>query len=389
MANIITLTGVEPAIPRWLTFLEVWCVIHYATRLHSCTFQHIMITDIFKTLNKYSSVNIIQNIVKKNFERELVSNLFSGRLLFELILNKNVDIILIFHKYLIIHSSIQGCHIQIDDRIRKKVFTLNSFLQSDIFSGYNLIRVFRYRNHLFSKLTFQTYRKIFNNEDFLYYLLHKIVSGMWCYDVIKILDYLSGCFEKLNCITMLPIKLYKFKFNIKNDIKKISAEKIKNSTYEFISGSNLWEIHLNNRVLQSFVLYKKLIFPFSKFILFFFGLKACTIHVLFIHFYFASTFILENLFIYFYKNLSNTSEYLTVTRYGKCFDLKIFSMDLKILIIISQSIEVANFHQYITILKILCQTRNGYKHFIRTNRHFLVISFLKKLRSYFYICLHK
>nr|UXY88297.1 CPARA_2gp269 [Cryptomonas curvata] len=342
-----------------------------------------MLITNFKLLDYKLSDKYYRNVLHLNIKNVRFETLFAGRIFLEILLNKKINFFLFLKKFLPINQFHSENFYYIKNCLRKKFIILNSFVQCDIFSSYNIFNIIQYRNKLFFENFFQFFTTNLNRISVLSFF-HKNIHGKTLFDVFNFFHYLPCEIIKANYLYSMVIKFLNTIENIKKNISKFNIKKEVTLFNTFKNNGNNLEVYLNHINLRKFLFYDSHIFYINPGFFTFIRMSSHKIDSLFTYFFFSFPYTLEKLLFLFEKKESKNSQPIFCEEYFDILNSSLLESDINFLIIIIQIFVNSSFNEKIVFLINFNSEINNFKYFIRKNDHFLIKLLFNKIKFNFF-----
>jgi hypothetical protein len=338
----------------------------------------------FKLFDYKISHNYYKNVFQFSFNIIRFQILFTGRSFLEVLLNKKINFSLFLEKLLKINEFHFENVYYIKNCLRKKFIILNSFVQCDIFSSYNIFYIIQYRKSLFYENFFQSFTTNLNKIS-KFSFFHKSIHGKTLFDVFNFFHYLSCGIIKANCLYPTIINFLNIIENIKKNISKIKIKKEVTLYNIFKNNGNILELYLNHNKLKKFLFYNTHIFYLYPGFFTFIRIYNPEMDSFFSYFILSFTYILENLRFLFENNESKISQVFLYEEYTNFFNSPIIELNINYLIIIIQIlVNSSSCEQIVSIIKSNYEI-NSFNYFTQKNKHFLIKLLFKKIKFNFFL----
>ncbi len=339
-----------------------------------------MLITNYKLLDYKISDYYYKSVLQLNFKNVRFETLFSGRIFLEILLNKKINFFLFLKNFLPSNQFHSENFYYIKNYLRKKFIILNSFVQCDIFSSYNIFNIIQCRNKLFFEKLFQFFTTNLNRSSVLSFF-HKSIHGKSLFDVLNFFHYIPREIIKTDYLYSIVIKFLNIIENIKKNISKLNIKKEVTLYNIFKNNGNNLEVYLNHINLRKILFYDSHIFYIYPGFFTFIRMYNHKMNSLFSYFFFSFLYTLENLRFLFENKESKNSQPYFYEEYVNILNSSLIESDINFLIIIMQVFVNSSFNEKIVFLIKFNSEINNIKSFIQKNDHFLIKLLFNKIKS--------
>ena len=182
------------------------------------------------------------------------------------------------------------------------------------------------------------------------------------------------------------IRLLNINNIVRKQIIKFDIKKKDNLNRIFKNNGIMLEVFLNHKILNNFLYYSiNIIYDEPSFICII-GVNKHNIFTFFFRLTLSHLYVVENVFLFFINKKYRKNDLLFYKKYTFTLKPNTLILSINCLIKITQSIETCDFSENILSLLIYTQNVNNFnyfKFFVENKNHFLIKSFINKIKLYF------